>query len=580
MNHARKNIRNTSRHRVVFQATMPWVMILLLEAVCAFALAAQQPPVSEQPVSEAHKPLFASNELAHNQQPAVSSPAQPSAEQTASAHSVGLDWILFVIIALTLGTAARHWGAKLPVLRLFPYTVLLMLLGFAVGIVDRFHLFSGVFSAFDEALRWAANIQPTLILFIFLPTLIFEASFAIDIHTFKKSVVNALILAVPGMIIATVLTAASIMFVLDLPSWTLYLAMLFGAMVSANDPVAVVALLRELGASKKLSTLIDGESLLNDGVAIVIFTVFLEYVRVGASIDALNTTVLVQSFLKTVLGGTLIGIIIATTTIAWVRRVFNDALVEITVLVIAAYLTFYIAEHFLHVSGILGLMALGLTMSGVGRTRISPPVEHFLHNFWEMAAYLANTLIFIIVGVLIAERTVFSVQDLLNLLILYGIIHVVRAVMIAMFYPLLRRFGYGIAPKETVILWWGALRGALGLCLCLVVMQEAAIPSVIQQQMMFYMAGIVFLTLTVNATTIKWIILRLGLTASPPARQAMLGNALQEIAKQMNATLLRYKYHDAVRGVRWSAVREYLPSAPNRSELVMCEMKTSWQKFV
>jgi len=564
MRHAQKNLRNTAHSRFALQTTMSCIMLLLLGTMCAFSLAAQ-------PSFEPQRPPLVNKPLATGQQPATPAPAQPSAEQAAPSHSMGLDWILFVIIALTLGTAARHWGTKLPVLRLFPYTVLLMLLGFAVGIVDRLHLFSGALSAFDSALGWAANIQPTLILFIFLPTLIFEASFAIDLHTFKKSVVNALILAVPGMILATVLTAASMMLMLDLPSWTLYLAMLFGAMVSATDPVAVVALLRELGASKKLSTLIDGESLLNDGVAIVIFTVFLEYVRMGASIDALNAAVLAQSFLKTVIGGTLIGIIIAATTIAWVRRVFNDALVEITVLVIAAYLTFYIAEHFLHVSGILGLMALGLIMSGVGRTSISPTVEHFLHNFWEMAAYLANTLIFIIVGVLIAERTVFSVQDVLNLFVLYGIINVVRALMIAMFYPLLKRFGYGITPKETVILWWGALRGALGLCLCLVVMQEAAIPKAIQQQMMFYMAGIVFLTLTVNATTIKWIITRLGLTVSSPARQAMLGNALQELAKQMNTTLLRYKYHDALSGVRWSAVREYLPSVPKRSELVVCD---------
>lgn len=491
----------------------------------------------------------------------VASPtgANSSAQHTSSAHEHSLDWILFIIIALALGTAARHWGTKIPFVRIFPFTVLLMLLGFGLGIADRLGAFSGTLSSFDGALNWAANIQPSVILFIFLPTLIFEAAFAIDTHTFKKSVINALILAVPGMILATVLTAFSVMFVLDLPGWSWYIALLFGALISATDPVAVVALLRELGASKKLSTLIDGESLLNDGVAIVIFTVFLEYVRMGAGLEALDMAVLSQSFMKTVVGGTIIGLIIAATTIAWVRRVFNDALVEITVLVIAAYLTFYIAEHFLHVSGILGLMALGLVMSGVGRSRISPQVEHFLHNFWEMAAYLANTLIFIIVGVLIAERTVFSGRDVLNLLLLYVAIHFIRAVMIAVFYPLLQRFGYGIAPKDTVILWWGALRGALGLCLCLLVMQEPSIPKTIQQQIMFYVAGIVFLTLTVNATTIKWIIGRLGLTKISAARQAMLGNAMQELTKELGNVVLRYKYRNIGRGVRWSAVREYLP---------------------
>ncbi|MCS6808051.1 MAG: cation:proton antiporter [Bacteroidota bacterium] len=498
-------------------------------------------------------------------------------DHTNSNHAVqaqqhdSLDWILFVIIALTLGTAARHWGGKVPILRAFPFTVLLMLLGFILGLLDRIGVFVGVLSVFDAALQWAATIHPSLILFIFLPTLIFEAAFAIDVHTFKRSVVNALILAVPGMIIATVLTAASVMFVLHLPQWSWYLAFLFGALISATDPVAVVALLRELGASKKLSTLIDGESLLNDGVAIVIFTVFLEYVRIGASLDDLNVVILSQSFLKTALGGTLIGLVIAGCTIAWVRRVFNDALVEITVLVIAAYLTFYIAEHFLHVSGILGLLALGLVMSGVGRSRISPQVEHFLHNFWEMAAYLANTLIFVIVGVLIAERTVFSSQDVVNLVVLYIVIHVVRAVMLGLSYPIMKRFGYGITIKDAVILWWGALRGALGLCLCLVVMQESSIARVVQQQMMFYVAGIVFLTLTINATTIKWVIEWLGLTKISNARRAMLGNAMQELRKELERIIVRYKYKNAGRGVRWSAVREYVPEfhASERS-LVEC----------
>lgn len=489
-------------------------------------------------------------------------------DSASSSPEHGLDWVLFIIIGLALGTAARHWGKKIPFIRLFPFTVLLMLLGLGLGLADRFGYFSGALSSFDAALNWAANIKPSLILFIFLPTLIFEASFAIDTHTFKKSVVNALILAVPGMIFATILTAVAMVFMLDLPGWTLYVALLFGAIISATDPVAVVALLRELGASKKLSTLIDGESLLNDGVAIVIFTVFLEYIRMGAGMESLDIVVLSQSFLKTVLGGTLIGLIIAATTIAWVRRVFNDGLVEITVLVIAAYLTFYIAEHFLHVSGILGLMALGLVMSGTGRTRISPQVEHFLHNFWEMAAYLANTLIFIIVGVLIAERTVFSARDVINLLLLYVIIHIVRALMIAIFYPLLRRFGYGIALKDTIILWWGALRGALGLCLCLVVMQEPSIPTTIQQQIMFYVAGIVFLTLTINATTIAWIIEKLGLTRVSPARKAMMGNALQELAKTMRGVVLTLQYTNAGRSIRWSAVQEYLPHYQREDALI------------
>ena len=285
-----------------------------------------------------------------------------------------------------------------------------------------------------QSLDWAGKIDPHLILYVFLPTLIFEAAFAMDVHTFKKSVTNAFLLAVPGIIIALVLTAAIIIGLkgagLGFAGWGWPMALLFGAVVSATDPVAVVALLKDLGASKKLGTLIEGESLLNDGTAIVIFMVLLATIT-GTGSD----TSPVIEFLRVAVGGTLVGVFFGWLTIRWVKKVFNDALIEITVIVAAAYLTFFVAEHFLHVSGVLGLVALGLMMAGVGRTRISPEVEHFLHEFWELAAFIANTLIFLIVGVVIAHDSQFTGHDVLNLFIIYIGVHIVRAIVIAVLIP-------------------------------------------------------------------------------------------------------------------------------------------------
>ncbi|MBT7039501.1 MAG: hypothetical protein HN921_06640, partial [Bacteroidetes bacterium] len=330
--------------------------------------------------------------------------------------------LFFIIIALVIGTATRHFLKKTPL----PYTVLLMIFGIGLGLLVRFDVFENLHGHFwhtlNNALHWAGTIDPHVILFIFLPILIFEAAFAMDVHTFKKTVGNAAILAIPGILLALFLTGGMVkgLSAIDIgfKDWGWKLAFLFGVVVSATDPVAVVALLKELGASKKLGTLIEGESLLNDGTAIVLFFVFMAILPFELHVHGGGNSVLYE-FFRVALGGIIMGLLIGGITLIWVRRVFNDAMIEITLIVVAAYLTFYVAEHFFHVSGVLGLVALGLAMASAGRTRISAEVQHFLHEFWELAAFIANTLIFVIVGVVIAERTRFSFNDFLALIILY-----------------------------------------------------------------------------------------------------------------------------------------------------------------
>ena len=438
--------------------------------------------------------------------------------------SEDLSPLFFLIIALIIGAGTRHFLKKSPL----PYTVSLLVIGLGLGALSRLGAFgewniiglklNTVF--ISDAVGWAGQINPHLILFIFLPTLVFEAAFAMDVHTFKKTSTNAFILAAPGIIVALLLTALIILLIkvtgIGLNNWTWTLALLFGTVISATDPVAVVAILKEVGASKKLATLIEGESMLNDGTAIVIFMVI--YATISGTGSGASPLV---EFIRVSLGGTLVGLAVGYIIIAWVKKVFNDALVEITVIVAAAYMTFYIAEHFLHVSGVLGLVSLGLLMASVGRTRISPEVEHFLHEFWELLAFIANTLIFLIVGVVISDNIEFTAKDFLILILLYIGVHIVRAVVIAMFFPFMKKAGYGLPKKDSYILWWGALRGAVGLALALIVAGEPNIDVTVRSQFLFYTAGIVTLTLLINATTIKSILNALGLTSVPPAKQKM-----------------------------------------------------------
>lgn len=492
-------------------------------------------------------------------------------EHGGDSHEDALLPLFFIIIALLIGAATRHFFRKIPL----PFTVLLLIIGIGLGLLNRFGLYEGWGEAFGKSLTWAGHMNPHAILFIFLPILIFEAAFAMDVHTFKKTAVNAIILAVPGIIVALVLSAGLALllkyFNIGLYTWEWSTALMFGAVISATDPVAVVALLKELGASKKLGTLIEGESLLNDGTAIVIFMVFFTAIT-GATAD--NHAVV--EFGRVAFGGTLIGLIIAGVVIAWVKRVFNDALVEISVIIAAAYLAFFVAEHFMHMSGVLALVALGLAMAGVGKTRISPEVGHFLHEFWELAAFIANTLIFIIVGVVISQRTNFTGEDFLLLGIFYVGLHIIRGIMIIMFYPFMKRIGYGMDKKEATVLWYGALRGAIGLALALVVLNvdDKYISPEIKNEFFFITAGIVSLTLLINATTIKFIVNALGLTKLAPAKQMMIVSANQYLRTSAENQIEKLKKDRFINNADWKSVKEYLPKKAKLEKLDGIEIET------
>ncbi len=501
--------------------------------------------------------------------------------------------LFFIVIALIIGAATRHFLKKTPL----PYTVLLMIFGGILGVFSRRGAFEG-FHALHGALSWAGNIDPHVILFIFLPILIFEAAFAMDVHTFKKTVGNATILAVPGIVIALLLTASLVVGLsyadIGFKAFGWNMAFVFGAVVSATDPVAVVALLKELGASKKLGTLIEGESLLNDGTAIVIFFVFLATIP-GVEVHGGDTPVILQ-FIKVSFGGILLGLVVGGTVLLWVKKVFNDAMIEITLIVVAAYLTFYIAEHFLHVSGVLGLVALGLAMGSAGRTRISAEVQHFLHEFWELAAFIANTLIFVIVGVVIAERSEFSGIDFIALFILYVSLHLIRGIMVLLAYPFMKNLGYGLPKKDAMVLVYGGLRGAVGLALALYIAGEEAIPEEIRNQFLFYIAGIVALTLLVNATTIKFVINKLGLTKIPPVKVLMFSNAFKSINRETHNEVEVIRKDRFMSGADWNTVESYLadkevrqlteeeidamdPVAEARRRILEREKRSYWNQF-
>lgn len=463
--------------------------------------------------------------------------------------------LFFVIISLMTGAIMKFVLRK----NTFPYTVGLFCFGILLGVMCR----SGVLNdtgILRVSIESVGSISPDLILYIFLPILIFDAAYELDIHIFRKSLLNASILAVPGVIVALLLTAAMIMgmagFMPGMEMWNWQYALMFGALISATDPVAVVALLKELGTSKRFSTLVDTESLLNDGTGIVMFMLFFTAATAGGS-----TTwgTIPMEFCKVVAGGILLGYAGARLTFWFIHQIKGDLLVQISAVTLATYVTFFIAEGLLHVSGVIALVAFGLTLTYVGKPRLKPEANRFMENFWELAGYIANTLIFILVGVVIAMRVDISWTGLLACVCIYIGINVIRLFVIFLFYPLMKRCGYGLTIRECILLGWGGLRGALGLTFALVVSICPGTPDEIRKQVLFYTAAIVTLTLLLNATNVRRLFNRLGMSCAQSAKRVIDYN-LHE--KERKSTLLYFeKLHrrEMLAGADWEYLSSFLP---------------------
>lgn len=442
-----------------------------------------------------------------------------------------------------------------------PYTVGLFAIGIILGVMNR----TGVFQSLPElhdAVSSVANINPDLILYLFLPILIFDAAYELNLHIFKKTLANATLLAAPGLIICMLLTGALMMgvatFIPGFESWTWAFALMFGALISATDPVAVVALLHELKTSKRFSTLVDAESLLNDGTGIVCFMLFFGAYAAGETTHASP----VITFIREVGLSTLLGFLLARIVIWFITRINSEEMVQNSVIILAAYLTFILSQYYLGVSGVIALVAFGLTVTYVGKPRLKPQVNTFMEHFWELLTYIANTLIFILVGVVIAEKVDFSWGALGVLILIYIALNLIRFAMIMLLYPVMKRLGYGLTRRESVILTWGGLRGALAMTLALMVSYTPAIPEDIRSQVLFFTAGIVTLTLCINATTMRALLNRLGLTHMPSARTMLAYRIEKSIRDNSEKYLEGLKKRDALEGANWHKVESYMTAQP------------------
>lgn len=339
-----------------------------------------------------------------------------------------------------------------------------------------------------------------LIFNVFLPPLIFEAALHLEWREFRRDLPLTAALAFPGTVLAVLLVAGGMHV---LAGWGWMSAALFGVLIAATDPVSVIASFREMNVERRLSMLVEAESLLNDGAAAVGF-VMLATIAAGETVTPIA---IVGSLLWTVLGGVATGLLVAVCLLMIAGRT-EDHLVEITLTTIAAYGSFLLAEHF-QMSGVLASLSAGLLVGNFGMMRsISESSRGHVIAFWEYAAFLANSIVFILIGGHEAHQHLSAVAGVAAAAVLLVLAGRTLAV-----YPLCAIFSRSklrIDSRYQHVLVWGGLRGALALALALAL--PASIPQ--SQQIIPVTFVVVAFSIFVQGLSMPWLIRRLRLATS------------------------------------------------------------------
>jgi CPA1 family monovalent cation:H+ antiporter len=343
-----------------------------------------------------------------------------------------LDIEVLVLLLFLVSSLVAVFGRRLRV----PYTVGLVLAGLVLSLRSPVEI----------------EFPPEIFLSLLLPPLLFEAAFHLNFEELRSNIATILILAVPGVILNMLLVGVIVWWGAGL---AFSIALVFGALIAASDPVAVVGIFRKLGAPKRLAVLLEGESLLNDGTAVVIFNLTLA--TIAASSFSLMEGII--EFIRVAGGGVIIGLIIGWLISRVIARI-DDHLVETMLTTVVAFGSYWVAEE-IHVSGVLAVVAAGLVSGNIGPRGMSHTTRIVVFNFWEFAAFLANSVVFLLIGLQTNVRSLLTNWQV----IVWAVVGVLASRAVVVY--LLSNLGKRIPRNWRHVLFWSGLRGAIALTLAL-----------------------------------------------------------------------------------------------------------------
>jgi CPA1 family monovalent cation:H+ antiporter len=394
-----------------------------------------------------------------------------------------LEAIRVVVALLSIGALTALVTRRLRI----PYTVSLVVLGIAAGAV----LPTGTI-----------RVTPELVLLVLVPGLVFEAALRLELADLRSTFGWMVLLAAPGVLLSAGIVAIVLNLTTGLP---LELGLVVGAMVAATDPVAVIATFRNLGAPRRLATLVEGESLFNDGTALVLFVVAVASVTGKVTLGESAVSVIVTVI-------TSVGVGLAAGWLASrLMRLVDDHLIELTLSLAAAYGTYVLVDA-LHQSGIIATVVAGVVIGTYGRTvGLSKPALEALDVVWELVAFVLTAFAFLLVGLAISFGDLVAAAPS----ILWAVLAILagRAVVV---YGLLGGAARLLRDRTELttvpigwlhVMFWAGLRGAVAVAMALSLPEEFPQRSLLQE----ITFGVVLFTLFVQGTTAERVVARLGL---------------------------------------------------------------------
>ena len=426
------------------------------------------------------------------------SPADATPEHgQAAEHEPGEALIVYIVaVILVIGGICREIKKATNL----PYTPQLLVAGILLG------TYTARLGDLGHAFYLLLQINPHGILMIFIPTIIFESAYNSDPFTTKRQFWQIILLAGPGVVVGALLITLGFNYGLGYSNeLSIAGGLTFGAIVCATDPVAVVALLKELGTPLKFNMLLEGESLLNDGTAMVFYIVFSSIYKA----KGISALAIIVKFFQLSFGGVALGAVACWVSVVWLRKIVKDEILTISITFMTCYLTFFVGETYLGVSGILAIVSLGVLMSMYGKVRINPESEHSVHIVWSFIQYVLETVIFVLTGGYIGYYTIYKQEstitssDWVKMLLFYFVMTAARYLMIWIMKPLLDRTGYPVSHKDIIVLTYGGLRGAIALCLGLMVYTDDDYSPRFKDLVLFYLTGMITITVLLNGLTMK-----------------------------------------------------------------------------
>jgi monovalent cation:H+ antiporter, CPA1 family len=396
-------------------------------------------------------------------------------------------FLLVLSVSLSVATLSQvvSW------FRQIPYTLLLVIVGLALAFVD---------------VR-LVNLSPELILSIFLPPLLFEAAWNLKWSNLKRDLVPISLYAIIGVLISIAGVAIGLH---QIAGISLTTALLIGASLSATDPISVTALFRELGASQRLTTLLEGESLFNDGMAVVAFS-FLVAIPLGTA--NLSVQDAFASFFAVVGIGIGVGSLIGF-GISYLTQRFDLPLVEQSLTLVAAYGTYLVTEE-LGGSGVIAVVMTGLILGNFGsRIGMNPRTRIIVTEFWEFLAFFVNSIVFLLIGDQIRFATLG--ENLNTIALTIAAMIGTRAIAIYGLGSLSNWLAQSEIPwRDRTVLWWGGLRGSVSIALAL------SVPVVVaeREEIIATVFGVVLFTLLAQGLTTKPLLQGLDLVGDRPFQQ-------------------------------------------------------------